>query len=225
MDPYKVLKVKKDATNKEIKEVYKNALKKFDGDNEGSKHKQKVKKAELLKLTAAYNLLNTDSIDEKFEALSASTKYRILPRKDFYKRAKEMIKREYNNLDAKVQDLIYLSDDTEDEYNLVGNAIKNYADLDEDEEVFFCFDNTVFKSAKDGMILTNKAIHCQNKREHPWKINIDEINEIHFKDKLWSPRIYVNDEKIECTALDKNTKKFMEYLEKCINYIKDIQEN
>lgn len=222
MDPYKVLKVKKGATNEEIKIAYKNALKKFDSDN--NKRKQKSKNAEVLKLTAAYNILNTDSIDEKFEALSSETKYRILPKKDFYKRAKEMIKREYNSLDSKVQDLIYLSEE-DDEYNLVGNAIRNYADLDEDEEVFFCFDNTVFKSAKDGMILTNKAIHCQNKREHPWKINLYDIEKIDSKDKHWSQKIYINDEKIECTALDKDTKKFMAFLEKCINYIKDIKEN
>lgn len=224
MDPYKVLKVKKGATNEEIKIAYKNALKKFDNDTFNGEGEQKSKNAQILKLTAAYNILNTNSIDEKFEVLSSEVKYRILPKKDFYKRTKEIIKREYNNLDCKVQDLIYLSDE-DDEYNLVGNAIRNYADLDEDEEVFFCFDNTVFKSAKDGMILTNKAIHCQNKREHPWKINLYDIENIEFKDKHWSQRIYINGKKIECTALDRDTKKFIVFLEKCISYIKNIRES
>lgn len=226
MDPYKALKVKKDATNEEIKIAYKEALKKFDSEFYTSKRGEKIKKAEVLKLTAAYNLINTDAMEDKFDNLRSETKYRILPKKDFYKRAKEMIKREYNSLDSKVQDLIYLSDLEEDEYNLVGNAIKNYADLDEDEEVFFCYDNTVFKSAKDGIILTNKSIHCQNKRENPWKIDLDDIKEIHYKkDKFWSPKIYINNKRIDCTALDKESERFKEFLEKCINYIKDIKEN
>ena len=75
------------------------------------------------------------------------------------------------------------------------------------------------------MILTNKAIHCQNKREHPWRINLDDIENIEFKERHWAPRIYINDKKIDCTALDKDSKKFMVFLEKCINYIKDIKNN
>lgn len=143
----------------------------------------------------------------------------IFHKKDFYERTKKMIKREYDKLDSNVQNLIYLSEENDD-YNLVGNAIKNYVDLDEDEEVFFCFDNTILKSAKDGLILTNKAIHCQNKIDHPWKINLNEIESIKFKSKLLA-KIYINDKKIDCASLDKHTKEFIEFLEICINYIKN----
>ena len=182
----------------------------------------KIKKATTNKKTKKDYKNDLTKFDD--EILGDDVRYRVLPKKDFYKRAKEMIKREYNSLDSKIQDFIYLSEE-DDEYNLVGNARRNYADLDEDEEVFYCFDNTVFKSAKDGMILTNKAIHCQNKREHPWRINLDDIKNIEFKERHWAPRIYINDKKIDCTALDKDSKNFMVFLEKCINYIKDIKEN
>ena len=105
----------------------------------------KIKKATTNKKTKKDYKNALTKFDD--EILGDDVRYRVLPKKDFYKRAKEMIKREYNSLDSKIQDFIYLSEE-DDEYNLVGNAIRNYADLDEDEEVFYCFDNTVFKSCK-----------------------------------------------------------------------------
>ncbi|MBZ9615161.1 hypothetical protein [Clostridium estertheticum] len=58
------------------------------------------------------------------------------------------------------------------------NAVISYAKLQQDEEVLFLFDNTVFGSAKDGFILTNKNIYFKNMFNNSSSISLKDIKTI-----------------------------------------------
>ncbi|NEN75232.1 hypothetical protein F9B74_02670 [Pelistega sp. NLN82] len=59
------------------------------------------------------------------------------------------------------------------------NAKKSYAQgIEEDEELLFLFDITLFGSATDGMIITNKKIYFKDFLEDPECIDYVEIDKI-----------------------------------------------
>ena len=58
------------------------------------------------------------------------------------------------------------------------NAIKSYADISKDEKLLLCYDNTVFGSAKDGILITNKKVYIHNMLSKAESIDVLEIDDI-----------------------------------------------
>lgn len=59
------------------------------------------------------------------------------------------------------------------------NAIKSFGkNIEEDEKILLLFDTTLFGSASDGIILTDKKIYVKNLLENPCKVAYQDIDEI-----------------------------------------------
>ena len=129
---------------------------------------------------------------------------------------------EYRTLQKDFKSRIYFNFDKRDRMEgyinieKIRNAVNKYANLGKDEQVIFCFDNTVFGSAKDGIVFTDKGIY--HKFTGKWFISHADINEITL---LKKGNLLINGTK-ECniSIVNKSEREsFRLFLEKCVNYI------
>jgi len=82
--------------------------------------------------------------------------------------------------------------------NILPKAIKSYAKtMDLNEMIIFLYDDTVFGSAKEGFILTDKRFYCKNVAESGNFVNISEINNISFKKGVLTSTIIINVSSVE----------------------------
>lgn len=143
---------------------------------------------------------------------------------------------EISNISCEIYDLIYkeydsLPENLKNEIHFKGNdksdakikkAVSTYVNLDKGEQIIFCFDNTVFGSAKDGLVFTSKGIHHKFTFEK-WFIHHNEINEICINKEDKYIGILINKTKNICTSIihkEDEKELFRIFIEKCVNYVK-----
>lgn len=145
-------------------------------------------------------------------------------------------KEEVSNIKSKSYDLIYneyknLPKDLKSKIHFKGNdksdskikkAVSTYVNLDKEETIIFCFDNTVFGSAKDGLVVTDKGIHYKFSFTK-WFISHSDINEICINEEDKYRGILINKTQNICTStvLKEEKEIFRMFIENSVNYIKN----
>jgi hypothetical protein len=74
----------------------------------------------------------------------------------------------------------------------IKNAVGSYAGLAEDEKPLVLLDNTVFGSAKEGILLTDRRIYARNTMASPQCIELDSVRSVTLTEGL-TPTLSVND--------------------------------
>ncbi|MGL5615535.1 MAG: hypothetical protein ACRDD2_04805 [Sarcina sp.] len=92
----------------------------------------------------------------------------------------------------------------------IKNAINSYASIKNDEVPVLCFDSTIFKSGKEGFLVTSKAVYCKNKFGTPWSVDHKNMKFI----KLQDENIIFNDRQTTMVTVE----------EGCRNNIRDLIE-
>lgn len=81
------------------------------------------------------------------------------------------------------------------------SAQKAYAPEIETKDVIFVFDDTLFGSAKDGFLVTEKSIYVHNLMAQPVRIDHNQIENFAIKEAEKKKHIFINDTiKIDLTA-------------------------
>ncbi|MGN4425974.1 hypothetical protein ACTFQN_19380 [Bacillus cereus group sp. MYBK30-1] len=88
-----------------------------------------------------------------------------------------------------------------------------YAKLDFDEKIIMGYDDTIFGSAKNGFLLTNKGIHIKAMLQKTKFIDYGNINEILLKG--FSKDLYINNTEISLTQISERHSK-----EELVNLLK-----
>lgn len=65
----------------------------------------------------------------------------------------------------------------------IKNAINAYASLKDGEKPVLCFDSTIFKSGKEGFLLTTRGIYCKNKFGTPWFVSNADMKFIKLEEE------------------------------------------
>lgn len=65
----------------------------------------------------------------------------------------------------------------------IKNAINAYASLKDGEKPVLCFDSTIFKSAKEGFLLTTRGVYCKNKFGTPWFVSNESMKFIKLQEE------------------------------------------
>lgn len=99
----------------------------------------------------------------------------------------------------------------------IKNAISTYAQQVSPEDVLLLYDNTVFGSAKDGLLLTAEAVHWRHDGE-PQRLPYPEIRKVDFLNDTGSSLIVVNGKEIKIGMAD-DTDKLAEALTKVIRHL------
>ena len=95
------------------------------------------------------------------------------------------------------------------------NAFDEYCFIEEGEIPLVCFDDTVFGSARDGCILTNRAIYIHNAYAKPIKILYEEIKSIERPENAKN-YLLINSCKLKLELLDLESTKLFEQVIKQI---------
>ena len=94
----------------------------------------------------------------------------------------------------------------------IKNAIAAYAPIEENEVPLIAFDSTLFKSGREGFLLTTKGVYCKNKFGTPWRVTHKEMKFI----KLEKETIIFNDKQTTIgSILDEEKLEFRDLLEFC----------
>lgn len=93
-------------------------------------------------------------------------------------------------LDGLVHDAIFLAGEIPDDK--LTNAIQTYAPEVLPDDVWLLFDNTSFGSAKDGLLITSKAVYWRNFTEKPETVRISHVRSVTYNDGFFSSEIYVD---------------------------------
>lgn len=88
----------------------------------------------------------------------------------------------------------------------LNNAIATYATDVPPEDVVLLYDDTVFGSAKDGFLLTAKAVHWRNSDGDPDRLRYEEIRKVDFLKYTVSAGIVLNEKEINVTSADEAEK-------------------
>jgi hypothetical protein len=102
----------------------------------------------------------------------------------------------------------------------LANAIGSYAPGVSPKDVLLFFDNTVFGGAKDGLLLTGKAVYWHNISSKPGQIKYADIEAVlsRVSDGIFAAaKILINQEQIDLQVGDKN--KLAEALANVIRYL------
>ena len=81
------------------------------------------------------------------------------------------------------------------------NAISTYAADVSPEDVLLLYDNTVFGSAKDGLLLTAEAVYWRSDAE-PERLRYDEIRKVDFLKYNISAAIVLNQKEAKLEVAD-----------------------
>lgn len=125
----------------------------------------------------------------------------------------------YNRIrsDELKKKLFYLNQNVKADAKL-NKIITTYANLDLDEKMIMGYDDTVFGSAKNGFLLTNKGIHIKGLIQKARFISYEEINEIFLKG--FSKELYINNIEVSLTQLSERHSK--EELVSLLKYISGL---
>lgn len=82
----------------------------------------------------------------------------------------------------------------------LNNAIRSFAEDIDNSEVLVLVDSTLFGSASEGMIITAYSLHAKDLAGPPRSYNINEINEVAFRQSMLSPAITINGNDFFLTA-------------------------
>jgi len=74
----------------------------------------------------------------------------------------------------------------------LNNALNTYANLEKNEIPLVLIDDTVFGSAKAGLLLTNKTLYVKDGTSNPFSCPIEDINSISFKNYLVMDKLIIN---------------------------------
>ncbi|CEQ11107.1 Uncharacterised protein [[Clostridium] sordellii] len=127
-----------------------------------------------------------------------------------------------NELDSiNLKNLLSSAEDFE--YNKKLNMAKTkYAYLEQNEKPLLIYDNTAFKSGKEGYLITDKFIYYKNTLGKPGKISISKIYEVRVK----GSDLYVNDTNIFCNQVSiRDRSKFEEFTRMILFVLKAINSN
>ncbi|MGL5634497.1 MAG: hypothetical protein ACRDDL_05500 [Sarcina sp.] len=94
----------------------------------------------------------------------------------------------------------------------VKNAIAAYAPIEQNEIPLVAYDSTLFKSGKEGFILTTKGIYCKNKFGTPWKMTHKKIRSIKLEEEIL---IFTDKQTTITSVTDKERLEFRDLLEFC----------
>ncbi|WMT41216.1 hypothetical protein RE628_00940 [Paenibacillus sp. D2_2] len=81
-----------------------------------------------------------------------------------------------------IRKYVFIENENEKVIKKFQNALESYANLEFDERPVVLFDNTVFGSAKDGCLITNRRIYIHNMLQKPVSIDIRSIISVELKD-------------------------------------------
>ena len=94
----------------------------------------------------------------------------------------------------------------------IKNAIAAYAPIEQNEVPLISYDSTLFKSGKEGFMLTTKALYCKNKFGTPWKVTHKDMRFIKLEDEI----IIFNDKQTTISSIsEKERIEFRALLEFC----------
>lgn len=79
----------------------------------------------------------------------------------------------------------------------IKNAIAAYAPIESDEVPLVGFDSTLFKSGKEGFLLTSRAVYCKNKFGNPWVVKHKDMKFI----KIENEYIIFNDKQTTISTI------------------------
>lgn len=95
------------------------------------------------------------------------------------------------------------------------NAIKSYAHNVKHDEIEILLDDTVFGSAKNGILITNSLIYCKEDFEDFKIISLEEISFCEVKNGIMSKALYIDNQKI--IELTQNSLEDLQKLASVIN--------
>jgi hypothetical protein len=73
------------------------------------------------------------------------------------------------------------------------NAVKSFAENENASNIVALIDNTTFGSAKDGLLLSTKAVYFHNMMEAPKSIELINIKNVTFKEGVIESSLGIND--------------------------------
>ena len=104
----------------------------------------------------------------------------------------------------------------------ISKAVAAYAFVEKEERILMMFDSTLFGSAKDGFVFTDKKIYFNSMLHKKTSVNIDEVKDMYHKTEFGVLGIYVTTNRgdFEVTSsVDKNRDTFNLFKE-LVDYIK-----
>lgn len=140
------------------------------------------------------------NLDKNIENIIADTIYKVI-NKD--------INRFFRSLMIVKQD--------SDFKNRLDKAKNNYAKLESNEKVFLIFDSTLFRTAEQGFVLTEKYVYYKSSEGKSGKISISDIEDIRSLKN--TGLIYINDIPINCDIIGENYRKEFKNLILSIFYL------
>ncbi len=84
----------------------------------------------------------------------------------------------------------------------IKNAINSYASLKNGERPILCFDSTIFKSGKEGFLLTTRGVYCKNKFGTPWFVSHEDMKFI----KLDEENLIFNDRQTTMITVEESAR-------------------
>ncbi len=97
----------------------------------------------------------------------------------------------------------------------IKNAIVAYAPIESDEVPLVGFDSTLFKSGKEGFLLTSKAVYCKNKFGNPWVVKHKDMKFI----KIENEYIIFNDKQTTISTIPEVQRQELRNLLELLSYI------
>ncbi len=89
--------------------------------------------------------------------------------------------------------------------NKLQNAIAKFAPLAPGERPLLLIDNTVFGSAKDGLLMTDVALYAHNPLEAPQRLRLDQVETAHWTDHRLCGELSLNGTKFfECSVVPRD---------------------
>ncbi|HEY0047896.1 MAG TPA: TIR domain-containing protein [Pyrinomonadaceae bacterium] len=83
------------------------------------------------------------------------------------------------------------------------NAIQAYAQDVRHEDILLLYDNTFFRSAKDGLLITADAVYWHNYMEDVGTARFSDITNVTYEDGVFSSEIYIDGRKIKLQTGDR----------------------
>ncbi|MGL4739248.1 MAG: hypothetical protein ACRC41_00370 [Sarcina sp.] len=117
-----------------------------------------------------------------------------------------------SNISSELKKFVKLQDINSKFDAKVKNAIAAYAPIEQNEIPLIAYDSTLFKSGKEGFILTTKGIYCKNKFGTPWKMTHKKIRLIKLEEEIL---IFTDKQTTITSVTDKERFEFRDLLEFC----------
>lgn len=124
----------------------------------------------------------------------------------------------YNNLRSEeLKKKVFYPNQSDKGDKKINNVLETYVELGEGEIIIMGYDDTVFGSAKDGFVLTNKGMYVKKIMQKTSRILYEDIDEVVLKG--FSKSLYVNGREISLTQISERQSK-----EELVNLIKFVSQ-